>query len=120
MAKYVPNEFVQEYHGKRCQHSKQIFAKRYNTLYTITVCNPNTECTATQLAHREKFAAVRALVGALTVAEKTKAKAYFKNNSKLNGKQYYDLNGYLTAVAMSDAVENNGTWSSAKLNAIVA
>ena len=40
MARYIPNEFVEEYHGKLCSHSAISFAKKGKTKYTMKRCNP--------------------------------------------------------------------------------
>lgn len=56
MSKYVPIEMVKSYSGKICMHSKTYFAKRGNTLYTGTICNPSTkDPTEGMLAQRTKF-----------------------------------------------------------------
>lgn len=56
MSKYIPNEFVKEYHGKMCMHSDVYFAKRNGTLYTGKICNPyKGDPTTAQLASQTKF-----------------------------------------------------------------
>lgn len=96
MAKYVPNEFVEEYHGKMCTHSAVSFAKRGKTKYTMKRCNErNLEkhpFTENELKNQAIFRATRAAISALTTTEKA---AYKEAWRTYEGGKYYNLNGYI-------------------------
>lgn len=96
MAKYLPNEMVSEWHGKSCQHSKITFAKRNNTLFTQTRCNPRDmekkPYTLKERKVHEWFKATRLAIKNLTEEQKA---AYQEQFRTYTGTHYNTLNGFI-------------------------
>ena len=98
MARYIPNEFVEEYHGKLCSHSAISFAKKGKTKYTMKRCNPRNltknPYTQNELRVHSLFKTTRTAIKNLTLAEKT---AYQTAWAAYSGDRYSTLNGYIFA-----------------------
>lgn len=104
MARYKPNDFVNEYHGKLCMHSDVSFAKRGKTLYTQRRCNARdlTKHPYTALEQRNMaiFTNTRTAIAALTQQEKD---AYRTAWADYKGTRYSTLNGYIFGLEYAKA-----------------
>jgi hypothetical protein len=93
MAKFKPMELMSEIHGKFHSDSEYYAAKRYGTQFTGKIGENTVPPTEKQIQMREKFAAVRANMAALSEEELT---AYAEAYKKYSGK-YKSLQGYIFA-----------------------
>ena len=98
MARYIPIDMVDHYHGKICGHSDTYFQKRGETLCTGRICFPRDlskkPYSAEEIATHQKFSTVIAAMKALTAEQITAYETAFKVQKP---KKYATLRGFIFA-----------------------